>query len=260
MPAKKPDASWLEFAGKVFTLGRDIFEQASFTESKRGAKDPRVIAMALLARTMNAFEGAILLRGHGHIVEARNLVRSCYENAFYIEALVSRGDAFVDDMVAHHVASRKKRSKSILEWSAGERLDPVIAQKLQAHLKKQKQIAPKGKILHLNDFALTGVLADAYHIYAQLCEDAAHANINSISRHVQIKRSPNESDITVCAIAKLRPNEGLETLDFACGALMAVCVGVNQILGGTPAGASMEGLWQEYKTLQKSIRTSRLKP
>jgi hypothetical protein len=258
MPTKKLDTIWLEFAAKVFALGRDIFEQARYTETKEGAKDPRAVALAILARTMNAFEAAIILQRGGHIVEARNLVRSCYEDAFYIEALASKGKVFVEEMIAHHIASRKDRGEFMLAWSAGKRLDPVIAQKLKAHLKSEKNKESSGlvkpRILHMASFAKRGLLQDAYHIYAQLCEDAAHVNIESISRHIKIKRRATKTDITVSAIATLRPKESLETLDFACGAMLPTCVGVNQMVGGTPAGVAMRDLWNEYKALQKKYQ------
>lgn len=39
------------------------------------------------------------------------------------------------------------------------------------------------------------------------------------------------------------------TLDWACNALLGVCVGVNQILGNTPAGQGLRELGDRYHAL-----------
>ena len=46
-----------------------------------------------------------------------------------------------------------------------------------------------------------------------------------------------------------KEQELLQTLDWACNAMVGVCVGVNQIVEGTPTGQTLLGIADEYQAL-----------
>ena len=69
-----------------------------------------------------------------------------------------------------------------------------------------------------------------YPAYALLSLDAAHASVTALKRHY---RQGEKGFRTVEVVPPFKPRERLETLDMACNAVLGVCLGVNEILGGT---------------------------
>jgi hypothetical protein len=86
---------WLALGHRLYERGKAIFDHSNVLESEAGTKDPKVVALTLLARTMGNFQAAVLLLDNGHVVEARAMARCCYENLFWIAALAKKGEEFV---------------------------------------------------------------------------------------------------------------------------------------------------------------------
>src|ERR1700675_2385961 len=86
---------WLALGHRLYEKGKAIFDHSNVLESEAGTKDPKVVALTLLARTMGNFQAAVLLLDNGHVVEARAMGRCCYENLFWIAALAKKGEEFV---------------------------------------------------------------------------------------------------------------------------------------------------------------------
>src|SRR5258707_5635714 len=97
---------WLALANRLYEKGKAIFDHSNVLESEAGTKDPKVVALALLARTVGNFQAAVLLLDNGHVVEARAMARCCYENLFWIAALTKKGDEFVKAMELDDAANR----------------------------------------------------------------------------------------------------------------------------------------------------------
>ena len=96
------------------------------------------------------------------------------------------------------------------------------------------------------------MLKDAYVIYGQLSSDAAHPSAESLSRYItRNKVSEEESVLTVNALPEPEYAEVLQTLEFACSALLGICVGANQIIGGLPSGKKLEPMFEEFLALRK---------
>jgi hypothetical protein len=53
--------AWLDLAHRFCEKGKAIFDQSDVLESAAGTRDPEVVALALLARTMGNFQAGILL-------------------------------------------------------------------------------------------------------------------------------------------------------------------------------------------------------
>lgn len=262
MDSKAVTDSWIELGEKIDTLAKKLFSEADLTKSNLGTADPKLIAVALLCRTIGHFQCAIGLAQQGFIVEARVLTRCCYENLIWMDGLAAKGTAFVKEITGHDIASRQKRGKDILEWAAKQPSKPAYAEALEAHLTKlaadydkikdKENPKDKPKMINFKTTAAAGVLKDSYIIYGQLSSDAAHPSAESLSRHtVRNKVSDDETEITILGDPKVRADELNQTLEFACGAYVGVCVGMNQILGGLPSGPALAALFDQFDVLRK---------
>ncbi len=168
------------------------------------------------------------------MVEARVLARCCFENKFWIAELQARGDAFVKEMHDDESKSRKARGEFIL--SEGFRLDEQVEQRLRAQLRTIKKRSPQARFLNPRDVAQGGPMAQAYLFYSQLSSDAAHPTMASLNRYIGRFEEDGETVRGFDCDPPVKEVEIAETMDWACLAVIGACVGVNQILEGTPAG------------------------
>jgi hypothetical protein len=221
-------------------------------ESEVGAADPKVVALALLCRTMSHVEGVVAMVERGLIVEARTLTRCCYENLIWIDGLANDGLGFVKKITGNDYAYKKLRGKVLLEWAVKQESKPHFEEKLQAYVDELKVTQPGAKPISFKTTAKEGVLKDAYIVYGQLSSDAAHPSVESLSRYIsRTKVSETETMMNIHALPDPEPAEVLQTLEFACNALLGVCVGANQIIGGLPSGKQLAPMFEEYLALRK---------
>jgi hypothetical protein len=87
----------------------------------------------------------------------------------------------------------------------------------------------------------------SYVFYSQLSSDAAHPSVTALNRYVVPHTADEVGGIDVEPMVKDEEIE--ETLELLCQAVMCVCVGVNQMLGGTQGGSALNGLADEYVAL-----------
>jgi len=241
---------WIELAETLGQLGCDILDGKSLTHTSKGFLEPKVLAIVLMSRALSNFKGAITLLTNNLIVEARVLVRCCYENAFWIVGLNTEGDKFAEKMLHADVRSKRTRAEFLFSRE-GVKLSADIEKKLRSQMRAMKKKYPKTRPLNPQEVALDGVLRDAYLVYSQLSADAAHPSLESLNRH--IVRLPNNERI-LDVVPALKELEVLQTWDFVCNAMLATCASVNEILGGTPAGQKLWGIADRYQALTKTIR------
>jgi hypothetical protein len=133
-------------------------------------------------------------------------------------------------------------------------LPEEVEQRLKEQLKAIKKHRPDAKSLNPKSVAYEGPLSDLYLIYSQLSADAAHPTITSLSRYAGKEAADNEKLIDV--EPAIKDDEVEMTLDWACNAMLGVCVGVNQVLGGTSAGRELEAFADRYHHLTLEGRHS----
>jgi hypothetical protein len=199
----------------------------------------------LMSRTLSNFRGVFVLTDSDLVVEARILVRCCFENAFWIAGLHGEGDKFVGKMLQDEMRSRKVRGE--LVFSRNFELSEEVEKRLREQLRSINRSATDLKSLSPKDVALRGLLRDGYLIYTQLSSDAAHPTVTSLHRHVGSTEKDEEALIEVVPAPK--QEEIIQTWDWACNAMLGACVGVNEILGGTPAGLRLEAIANQYQAL-----------
>jgi hypothetical protein len=248
---------WLALGHRLFEKGKAIFDHSSVLESEAGTKDPKVVALTLLARTMGNFQAAVLLLDNGHIVEARAMARCCYENLFWIAALTKKGDEFVKAMELDDAANRMKRANGLLEWSKDQNQKYDFSEKLESFRADMKEKHGKPGAISHKDAADDGGIGPAYIIYRELSGDAAHPSATSLSRHVTWDGEGDEARFTLHALPVDEPNAVPDTLELACNPLLGVCVAANQIVGGTEVGERLSILFEAFNALSHANKVAR---
>lgn len=101
-------ADAFEFAEALNETAHSIMAVTNIP-TKQGEMDrPRVMAALLFARMLSTFQGCILLCERGLIVEARTLVRSCFETMACLAAVGKHGELAVDRMVEHTIKGKNR--------------------------------------------------------------------------------------------------------------------------------------------------------
>ena len=244
--------SWRALAQRIYAKGVDVFEGCHVEQGPEGPRDPKVVALTLLARTLSMFEAATMLIDNEHVVEARTLARCAHENLFWSAALAKEGAAFVERMELDDAANRMKAAGSLLEWSKGQpAADSASNVKLEAF--RQQLIDDFGKkpaaIGHLHAAQLGGV-ADGYIAYRQLSGDAAHPSAVSLSRHVSWDDA--SGGFSLHANPTLSMNEAEDTYHLLCSAVLTVIVAVHDVAGPVVTGETLADLWGDFRALGKA--------
>jgi Family of unknown function (DUF5677) len=218
---------WSELADTLGQNGLDILAGAPVTVTEKRFAEPKVLAIMLMSRTLSNFKGVFTLLENGLVVEARILVRCCFENTFWMAGLHSQGDKFVTKMLHDEMRSRHVRGEMVL--SKKPQLSEDVEKRLREQLRAINKKWPDAKSLSPKDVALSGLLRDGYLIYSQLSADAAHPTVTSLHRHVGHHETAGEALIEVVPAPK--DEEVIMTWDWACNAMLGACVAVNEILG-----------------------------
>ncbi|WP_296708255.1 DUF5677 domain-containing protein [Rhodoblastus sp.] len=249
--------AWLDLAQRLYEKGKAIFDHSDFLESAEGTRDPKVVALALLARTMGNFQAGVLLLETGHVVESRTMARCCYENFFWIASLAQTGEAFIKKMELDDAASRLKLANGLLDWSKAQSQKYDFAETLSSFYSSLRAKHGKGSRILPKDAANDGKISDAYIFYGELSNDAAHPSATSLSRHVSWDGDGDDVCFTLHALPLKEPFAIEDTLELACNALLCVCIATNEILGGSTDGERLATLADEFSKLSIENKTAR---
>jgi Family of unknown function (DUF5677) len=247
---------WRALLTRLLSKAKTVFDTSTVLEDPKGTKDPKVWALALLARTIGNVEGALVLLDSGHVVEARTLVRCCYENFFCAAALVKTGDAFIKTMELDDAASRKKQAKGLLDWAGRQGHQMEFTEKLTIFADALEKLHPKASFLNQKKAAEAGTIADAYIFYNVLSNDAAHPSAMSLGRHVSWKGEGENAEWTISAFPTDDSGEIDETLELACSVLLGVTVAVNEAVGGTESGERLFALSDDFNVLSNANKAA----
>jgi hypothetical protein len=247
------EEDWFAFGERLVELALSIFGDAELPITEKGATEPKVLAMALLARTVSNFKGASTLARQGLVVEARILARNCYENLLWIGGLAVRGDAFVKAMYDDECKSRIDRGQSVLAKKA---LNETLDQRLRAQLRLISRRPRRSSTLNAKSVARDGPLEEAYLVYSQLSADSAHPSFSALGRYIVRLEEDGEIVRAIDVAPWPKSGEIASTLNWACSALIGACVGVNELLGGTASGHRLSGVFEEYRALAGQTRSS----
>lgn len=239
---------WLALGSQLLDACDRLLREAKVDGKGQDETNQCTVALALLCRTVNNYAGARVLIEQAFIVEARTLVRSCYENLFWIASLAADGPKFIPSMMMSDATNRIKRGKALLEWAketGGKDFEGTLdafVQNLEAETLK------KGDV-NLFEAARAGNVKAAYIIYRVLSTDAAHPSATSLDRHLQYDDWENPTRLTFSGVPKVDEGETDQTAEFAFSSLLTVALFANKIVGQTDAGNDLADLYEEFQKL-----------
>jgi hypothetical protein len=247
---------WIAFASRLLNLCVEIQRASDVPVTEKEFAEPKILALAMLARTYMNLKGVIAVAQEGLVVEARTLARACFENLFFVPNLIEKGDEFVTAMYDHERRSLRSQGEFLLEDL--DDLDPFgaeMADRLRARLREIKDVRPKAKLLNVKEVASGSVIKPAYVFYCQLSADAAHPTIRALKRHLVQTVENGERVLGLDIHPVERGAEVADTVNIACNAVLGVCVAVNQILGGTAANELLNQLFAVYEAMNGTAQT-----
>ena len=192
-PAANAKEQWLAFADRLIALTYAVFGEAKIEITEKLFGEPKILALALLCRTLGNFKGVIACARESLIVETRTLTRSCYENLYCMAALIDQGDDFVKAMHQDQMRSFRSQAEFLLEDIDNEHIgDTELVEQLRA-VKEIKARWPKANFLTPKQTVKDSVLRQSYLIYRKLSGDAAHPSILALKRHL-VRFPPSRQD------------------------------------------------------------------
>jgi hypothetical protein len=240
-------AKWLDFTKRLRPVGMGIFGGTPVTVTEQGAADVRILALMLLARTLSNLKAAIALIEGGFIVEAKVVARCCFENSYWVGALVKEGDKFRTSMVQHEMKHKRMRAQTIFSTTGG--LKGEAGDKLRQWMRDHKQfedsptLDPKAVCERAEN--------ESYMFYQHLSWDA-HPSIETLNRYYDPPDADGAPGIDVDPV--VRNSEVIEMLNLLCLSVIAVFLGVGDLLAqdNTPAGT----MASEFKALTECTEQS----
>jgi hypothetical protein len=243
-------AEWLYLLDRVLTCGEAI---AGTARIKRGeGDDARLLAACLLARSISTARAVVHLVGLGHVVEARMLARSVFENKFYLYRLARDGSAFARAMWGDEVHYRGTGAETVFkEEQAREAMSEEGRVRMRAFVKELRRENPNAKPISPKE-AISGTdIGGAYAFYQLLSSDAGHPSLTALHRHiVEVAGNVIEG---LSLKPRIKEGEIMDTAFLTSMALLGACVAANTAFGETRGGERLDALKAEY--LELAART-----
>ena len=240
-------------AERLLGIALDVVHEARITLDQDWARNPKVVGLTLLSRSMTNFRAAMVLLydQHVHTIEARVLARCIYENLLWIAALRERGADFVKDMLKDEAFNRQAIGTLALELSKKSRgdVDDEAALMLRELIRSTNKEFPGSKKLSANNIARGTSFETAYVEYSRLSLDAVHCSVTALGRHLSREVEDKETFLTVNVHPTAAPKEVLDTLIVLCRGLLGVTIGANELLGGTSKNESLRTLSDELDAI-----------
>jgi hypothetical protein len=217
---------WAVLAQELIEAADILVETADLGDQSDPQHLVRMSAMSVMCRSVNQFAALRLLVENGFIVEARTMIRCCYENLFWLGGIKEKGLEFLKQMEAAHIQSSRALGNDLLKWWKSQGDFEDTSEKVETFIESMKG-KPSSKINNETEARDAG-LGAAYVVYRALSNDAAHPSAKSLSRHV---RHEPDGSVTVCGDPLWADDEeDLDTWDLGCGVLLMVCIGTNEVI------------------------------
>lgn len=237
----------IEYAQRLLDASIAVVGAARVSVSEHRARDPKVVALTLLCRSISNFRAAVRLVQQEQVMEARTLVRLLYENLIWLGALRERGLAFVRDMIADDAHNRKALAELTMRITGKHGADTSSAGALKLRNLINELETQGKKKLRADKTAAEGPVEPSYVEYARLSLDAAHCSITALGRHLSSERTVAKTELTVSVIPRTPPKEVLSTVLHACRALMGAAIGTNEVIGFTSLTDTLSALVAEFE-------------
>ncbi len=238
----------IEYAYRLLNAAIDVVDASHVQPNEQRARDPKVVALAFLCRSISNFRAAIRLVEQEQVMEARALVRLLYENLLWLGGLRERRGEFVRYMIEDDRHNRRVLAELTLKLSSkhGANARSPDALTLRNIIKTFDQL-PIGKKLRADKIAFEGVVDLSYIEYLRLSLDSLHCSVTALGRHLSSKRTKTTDELTVSVIPNTPPKQVLSTVLHACRALMGAAVAANEIIEFTSGGDHISALMTEFE-------------
>ncbi|MGA8499412.1 MAG: DUF5677 domain-containing protein [Xanthobacteraceae bacterium] len=240
----------IAYSGKLMSAAIDVVGAAKVELSQDWARDPKIVGLTILCRSISNFRAAMLLVQQRHVTEARALGRCLYENLLWMGALRERGLDFVQDMLKDEAFNRQSLGELTLRLSKkhGADVSSPDSLTLRSIIKDIGKKFPETKKLNASKTAAEGAVETAYVEYARLSLDGVHCSVTALGRHLSREQiAENRTELVVSVEARTLDAEILSTILHSCRALMGVAVGANEILGFTTVSAQLGAMVTEFE-------------
>jgi hypothetical protein len=239
----------IQYSEKLMSAAIDVVGAAKVELNQNWARDPKIVGLAILCRSISNFRAAMLLIQQGHVMEARALGRCLYENLLWIGALRERRLGFVQDMLKDEAFNRQSLAELTLRLSKkhGGDVSSAGSLTLRSIIKDIEKTFPKMKKLNASKTAAEGAVELAYVEYTRLSLDGVHCSVTALGRHLSRERLADRTELVVSVEAKRSDAEILAAILHSCRALMGVAIGANEILGFTTASSQLGAVVTEFE-------------
>jgi hypothetical protein len=243
-------AKAIEYSERLMGVAIDVVGASKVEIINERARDPKIVALTLLCRSISNFRAAMLLAQQGHVMEARALGRGLLENLLWVEALRERGTEFVQDMLSDEAFNRKSLGEATLRISKKHGADVTSSASLTLRnlIKDSAKAFPTAKKINASKTAAESVVELNYVDYARLSLDGVHCSITALGRHLSSERvAENRTELVVSVEARTSDAETLNLMMLACRALIGVAVGTKEMLGGASVSGQLGDLITEWE-------------
>jgi len=251
-PAKYRDMAkgYFDMAEEFSRIGQTVAKR-SMDAAPDNHRDPIVMATVLLLRTLQSFQGTIVLCERGMATEARMVLRSCFENSFCLAALAD--DA--PKMMAAFESDEKHTQKALTKFISQsddrmQHLDAKTRKALRTAASNADQVWGKVKQLAIDDIAKKSAYADSYLAYRVLSADASHPSHRSLDRFFD-RKGDEEWDFTLGP----QPAEIVaDTINLGCLALGETLVAFTEFVGDLEGNRDVARIVSAYGQANDYIR------
>ena len=238
--AKEKHKSWFDLASEV--------NRESMAVNDLVTPDPRnnkqLLGKLLYLRTLQTFQGAILLAERGMIAEAGTLVRSCAESAIALG-----GAAHIDDFHERMQSAHDKHRKALVPYLESDQMAKQLTEE-QKHVASQAKSSLKGKTpqrMNWQNVARETGMEYFYNlVYRPLSGDSAHVTMLALDRHLEeggakIVFGPTDRDLP-------------DTLSKAICALLQALLKLHEIFPESGIDSRLQPLTNKWEGLAEPRR------
>jgi hypothetical protein len=239
----------LEFEDKLYASAMNVVGAATGQIDNKWNRDPKIIGLTILCRTLSTFKAALVLVRAGQVMEARMLARPLYENCLWIAALRERRTKFVEEMVEDDALNRRTLGQITMKLTAqhGGDVNNPGAMLLRQIIRELADTYKDPRKLYASDVAAMGVIGLYYVDYTRLSLDSLHCSFTALGRHIKSERVlENRTMVNISIEPQLHNDEIAKTVRHLCRAVMAVAITANELMGNTSTGGQLTTAVQEF--------------
>lgn len=239
---KKQHKSWFDLASEINRESMAINDSVIPVPGN----DRQLLGKLIYLRTLQFFQGAILLAERGMITEARTLVRSCAESSMALG-----GVARIDDFPAQLQSAHDKHRRGLAGFFVGDlETRDTLTEEQRSEINRQKSSLDNQTLQGITweDVANRSDMDLIYNtVYRALSGDSAHVTMLALGRHVDLRGGGNPRIVfgpTDCDLS--------DTLSKAICSLLGALLKLHEIFPESAIESRLQPLLEKWGRLVES--------